>query len=147
MSVNCVLKHSPKLFANSKIIFSPGKKCRFICLPYEMSSPRPSGPASRVFYRVPRCLLGSDPDMDYPEYIRSELSTAFSLVHFLVPHAIVRSRMEGRPLREFVDCAAYRNASLLYSGTDSPIQDYIRSVRAVNLGWRHRLRDLGYCIG
>jgi len=120
---------------------------RFICLPYELSLPRPSGPASRVFYRVPRYPTIQDPDLDFPEHVRRGLSAAFSLVHFLQPHAIVHSRVEGRPLAHYVDCDGYRRASLLYSGSDSPISDHIRTVQAVNSGWRLRLRDLGFCIG
>ena len=110
------------------------------------SLPRPVGPASEVYYRVPDYLLLTDQDMDYPASFRRELSAAFSSFYFLKPHAIIRSQVESRPLSDYVDRSAYDRATLLYNGNDTPIRDQRRSVQAVNRGWRLSMRDAGYVI-
>ena len=120
---------------------------RFISDPYVNALPRPSGPASQVFYRTPETANLSDPRSNFPTSFRRELSQAFSLFYFLQPHSIVRAEIEGRPLSDYLDLEAYQQATLLYVGiNDSPVEDQQRSLRAVDQGWDLSLSDCGYIL-
>ena len=121
---------------------------RFIALPYMTAVPRPSGPASQVYYLMSTNLLHTDLHVDYHPGFRRELSEAFCHFHFLKPHSIVRSQVEERPLADYLDMDAYHRAVPLYQDYDvcGPIQDQQRSIAAVNRGWRLNLRDSGYVV-
>lgn len=71
------------------------------------------GPASRTYYEVPP-ILRSQPDLNIPGEFRSELSSAFSLVYHLKPHAIALSYKEQRSLLDYIDYEAYALSSAHY---------------------------------
>ncbi len=100
-----------------------------------------SGPASKTLYKLPAHLVDIYPEAAHPSELRAELSLAYSRVHFLQPHAIVRSFLEERPLSSYADPEAYRVASLLYVAPQSPSTDRLRTQTEVISIWRQFYRD------
>ncbi len=102
--------------------------------------PRP-GPASKTYYSLPSNLGHQHSEAGMPPELRSELSLAYSFVHFLRPHAIILSLLEGRPLESYRDQASITLASNVYTLPNSPQLDLERTKAEVRDIWRRYYRD------
>ncbi len=92
-------------------------------------------PAVHCYYR------GSNSD-EYPPTVnqsaslRRVLSSTFSRVFLLLPHAIPRSFLDRKPVWEYHDHLAYRNAAYLYNDpNETPVTDLMDSFRSIHQGW------------
>ncbi len=89
------------------------------------------GPASKVWYSVPASLVRSDPDLDFSPSFRYELSSAYCQLHLLEPHALVKSKIDGRPVRSYFRPSLYYQAKEVYVGGIGPLVDLQNCVRGV----------------
>ncbi len=99
--------------------------------PYYQRDTHVVGPASAKYYDD-RITL-SDPAMVCPAGLRSRLSQAVSHLYFLRPHALILSQIEGRPLSDYHNRRAYRQASLLYFGGSTPGHDLRECLNDIEL--------------
>jgi hypothetical protein len=97
--------------------------------PYFTRENRIIGPACARYYDHHMVL--DDQSMICEPDLRNKLSKAVSHLYFLHPHSIIVSQVEARPLIEYYDQTAYRNASLLYFGGSSPGRDLRNCLRLV----------------
>ncbi len=104
--------------------------------------PRP-GPASKTYYSFPPHLVSQYHEATVPSELRAELSLAYSLVHFLRPHAIILSLLEGKPLESYRDQTAVTLASNGYTLPRSPLLDLERTKAEIRYIWRRYYRDQG----
>ncbi len=93
------------------------------------------GPATRCYYR------DSDSDEYHPtvnqgKSLRRALSSAFSRVFLLQPHAIPKSFLEVKSVWDYHDQVAYRNAAYLYDQpNETPVTDLMDTFRTIHQGW------------
>jgi hypothetical protein len=88
---------------------------------------RRPGPAAKTFYPD----LVTSPDIESSGNFRLAFSNAFSRTHLLVPHAIVRSYFEQKPLWDYRDPEMIMQVSNLYPPMHSPLLDLGRAKRSV----------------
>ncbi len=100
----------------------------------QVHSPTP-GPATVSYYEVPRELRHL-PNLNFPGKFRFELSQAFSRVYHLLPHAIIISYLEGRPIGSYFDEEAYALSRSFYDDPHSPGSDALNTKAAI-LACRH----------
>jgi len=93
----------------------------FMSYPYYQRDTNVCGPASIKFYDAGMVI--TDPSMVCPAGLRLRLSQAVSHLYFLRPHALILSQIEGRPLSDYHNSRAYKQATLLYFGGSTPGQD------------------------
>jgi hypothetical protein len=96
------------------------------------------GPASRSLYPdLPPAL--NLPGVDASSELRLRLSDAFSSLHMLERHAIVKSYLKQKSYWDYQDGLKYDKARLLYATDDlSPYRDLRYSFQSVHRGWELR---------
>ncbi len=108
---------------------------RFIRLPrLTMAQLRvdvPPGPATRTYYEVPPEYQTS-PELRLPGKFRAELSLAFSKAYHLMPHALVLSYIENRPVGLYCDQEAYALSGSFYDDPLTPGYDTCQTRSSVN---------------
>ncbi len=110
------------------MIIIKGVFSRFILLPRMTlaGSTVCPGPATHTYYEVPPALR-TCPELNVPAKFRAELSLAYSRTYHLLPHAIVLSYLEQKPLIEYIDRHAYAMSSAFYESPRSPASDILNT--------------------
>ncbi len=82
----------------------------------------PPGPATKSYYEVPP-EYQTIPELRIPGKFRAELSMAFSKAYHLLPHALILSYLEGKPVGFYFDQEAYALSGSFYDANSTPGQD------------------------
>jgi hypothetical protein len=96
-----------------------------------LNLPVPPGPATKSYYEVPP-VHQTTPELRIPGKFRSELSLAFSKAYHLLPHALILSYLEGKPVGLYFDQEAYTLSGSFYDDNCTPGHDACQTRASIN---------------